>query len=193
MMPGQINNAKQVLAFMFAGNATMTFRSAKTGDRRTYKIRLAEKQNPNDPETYFVKLLNGADNENSYVYMGIIRNDKFRTTRASKMDMNSVAVKAFVWSLENFQKGVMPESLEVWHEGRCGRCGRKLTVPESIATGFGPECAQYVAQLPVNSEAPATELDKPKVKATVVKPIQNNLFEEVATTSDLNLDNVKEL
>lgn len=31
--------------------------------------------------------------------------------------------------------------LQVWHEGRCGRCGRKLTVPSSIETGLGPECA----------------------------------------------------
>jgi hypothetical protein len=30
---------------------------------------------------------------------------------------------------------------EVYHEGRCGRCNRKLTVPESIETGLGPECA----------------------------------------------------
>ena len=29
---------------------------------------------------------------------------------------------------------------EFWHEGRCGRCGRTLTVPESIASGVGPEC-----------------------------------------------------
>ena len=30
---------------------------------------------------------------------------------------------------------------EFRHEGRCGRCGRALTVPESIDTGFGPHCA----------------------------------------------------
>lgn len=36
--------------------------------------------------------------------------------------------------------GVIPPSLEVWHEGRCGRCGRALTVPESIASGIGPVC-----------------------------------------------------
>jgi len=23
---------------------------------------------------------------------------------------------------------------------RCGRCGRVLTVPESVESGFGPEC-----------------------------------------------------
>ncbi len=34
----------------------------------------------------------------------------------------------------------MPEQLEVWHEGCCGKCGRKLTDAESIARGIGPEC-----------------------------------------------------
>jgi len=29
-----------------------------------------------------------------------------------------------------------------YHEGRCGRCARRLTVPESIINGIGPECAK---------------------------------------------------
>lgn len=31
--------------------------------------------------------------------------------------------------------------LSYYHEGRCGRCRRKLTVPESIINGIGPVCA----------------------------------------------------
>lgn len=31
-----------------------------------------------------------------------------------------------------------------YHEGRCGRCARRLTVPESIINGIGPECAKKV-------------------------------------------------
>jgi hypothetical protein len=38
----------------------------------------------------------------------------------------------------------LPESLEIWHEGSCLRCGRKLTVPESIESGYGPECIKSV-------------------------------------------------
>ena len=29
---------------------------------------------------------------------------------------------------------------KVHHEGKCGRCGRKLTTPESCLRGIGPEC-----------------------------------------------------
>jgi hypothetical protein len=34
--------------------------------------------------------------------------------------------------------------VEFWHEGKCCRCGRKLTVPASIASGIGPECATKI-------------------------------------------------
>lgn len=34
--------------------------------------------------------------------------------------------------------------VEIWHEGKCGRCGRQLTVPESIESGFGPECVKMI-------------------------------------------------
>jgi hypothetical protein len=27
-------------------------------------------------------------------------------------------------------------------EGKCGKCGRALTVPSSILTGIGPECSK---------------------------------------------------
>ena len=34
----------------------------------------------------------------------------------------------------------LEDYIELWHEGRCGKCGRVLTVPTSISTGFGPDC-----------------------------------------------------
>ena len=39
-------------------------------------------------------------------------------------------------------KARIPEHLEIFHEGRCCACGRKLTTPESILSGIGPECAK---------------------------------------------------
>ena len=34
----------------------------------------------------------------------------------------------------------VPDNLRVYHEGKCCRCGRTLTTPESIKKGIGPEC-----------------------------------------------------
>jgi hypothetical protein len=39
------------------------------------------------------------------------------------------------------EKHPLPGSVDVLHSGRCGRCGRTLTTPDSIERGLGPECA----------------------------------------------------
>jgi hypothetical protein len=139
------------LAFMLAGNATMTFVSTKTGVRYTYRIKMADKQ-PMGPQSpaYFVSLLSGPDNNSDYTYLGMIRMTsqdlpRFTLTRASKMNEASTPVKAFRYVLNALASASMPVGVEVWHEGRCGRCGRKLTVPSSIAAGIGPDCAGKAA------------------------------------------------
>jgi hypothetical protein len=39
-----------------------------------------------------------------------------------------------------------PPKTAVWHEGVCGRCGAKLTNPDSIKQGLGPICLGKVSQ-----------------------------------------------
>lgn len=41
----------------------------------------------------------------------------------------------------------LPANVTFHHAGRCGKCARLLTVPESIELGFGPECAGKVFTL----------------------------------------------
>lgn len=135
-------DATDAAAFALAGNAYMTLRSAKTGSRYTYRIAKAD-----DDDRWFVSTLAGPNNEADYVYIGMIGDDRrFRRTKASKMGDDALPVSAFRFFCEQtIASGRMPQSLEVYHEGRCGRCARKLTVPESIESGFGPECAKLAA------------------------------------------------
>jgi hypothetical protein len=137
----QITAAAAAVRFILGGNATFTLRSTASGTRYTYKVKKAE-VDPRYPNsvTWFVSLLSGPDNESDFTYLGIVRDNVFRTTAKSRMNMDSTPVKAFNWSFKNFVQGTTPAQLELWHAGRCGRCGRTLTVPESIASGFGPEC-----------------------------------------------------
>lgn len=145
--PARISEAEKAYQFILGGNATFTLRSQETGTRYTYKVTLAEKR-PGDKEDewqkWFVALLSGPDNQNDFTYLGMIRANQFQLTRASRMKLDSLPVKAFHWTFANLVQHRFPDKLEIWHEGRCGRCGRKLTVPESIATGFGPECAGII-------------------------------------------------
>jgi Family of unknown function (DUF6011) len=122
------------LPFMFAGNATVTIREGQT--RYTYRIRAAK----NNPGIHFVALLTGPDNEDDYTYLGtVFDREVFRLTKKSLWQKTSSPVVIFNRTLNYLVKGLRLD-MEIWHEGRCGHCGRKLTVPESIARGIGPEC-----------------------------------------------------
>lgn len=118
-------------AFALAGNATLTVRSARTGQRFTYKVTARSR-------LYFVGVLTGADNTRDYRYLGTIFSNGFRLTAKSKINADAPSAIAFTWLAQNWES----ERVEIWHEGFCGRCGRKLTVPESIESGIGPVCAE---------------------------------------------------
>lgn len=93
---------------------------------------------------YFVGLLTGPDNESDYTYVGILdaENGRLVLTRKSKYTDNSNPVAWFRYVAANLWKDTEMESdWTVHHEGRCGRCGRTLTVPASIESGIGPVCA----------------------------------------------------
>lgn len=130
--------------FVFGGNATFTIVSKVSGARFTYRVRKCK----NDETLFFVSVLNGADNESSYAYLGTMRKaavTSYKHGRKSKIGETATSSKSVDWFTRHVLSAMtLPESVEFWHEGSCGRCGRKLTVPESIARGIGPECANLM-------------------------------------------------
>lgn len=136
-MRGRLADSESALRFILAGNATITLVSTKTETRYTYKIRRPTKDTP-----HFVSLLTGADNESDYKFMGtIFYETEYRPGWNSKI--GEVAPSSMAWRhfWKFLIKGQISQYMEIWHEGSCGRCGRKLTDPASIADGFGPVCA----------------------------------------------------
>ena len=73
----------------------------------------------------------------------MIKNNTFAWTGKSKVSQEAPSFIGFDFCFKALSAGSM-RGFEIWHEGKCGRCGRKLTVPESIACGFGPECIGMV-------------------------------------------------
>lgn len=133
-----IAGAADARAFLLAGNATFTLVSKKTGVRFTFKVRKAGGGKP----LWWVALLRGPQNEVDFSYIGFIRDGAYMHGRNSKIGSDAPSARAIAFACEallTYER--MPATLEFWHEGRCGRCGRKLTVPESIERGLGPECA----------------------------------------------------
>lgn len=135
-------DASAAAPFLVGGDAVVTFESRKTGARFTYRIRLAEPR-PGDDRAppHFVSVLTGPNNGHDYVYLGCIFGKKvYSHGKNSTIDRSAPSATAFAWVWKHLSAGKMPEGLAVYHEGRCGRCGRRLTTPESITTGFGPVC-----------------------------------------------------
>jgi hypothetical protein len=133
----KLSDGVRARAFILAGDARFTFVSAKTGQRYTYRV-----TQPKDGVPHFVKVLTGPDNETAYTFLGtIFESATYRHGRRSRIGQDASSAKAFAWAWGNIARGILPESLEVWHEGRCCCCGRALTTPESIASGIGPVCA----------------------------------------------------
>jgi hypothetical protein len=130
--------------FILAGNATFTMTSRKSGTRFTYKVRKSK-----DGNCFFVSLLNGNDNENSYRFFGTLFPSEqemvFRHGRPERTPITPDAPSAqgFAWFARNLnQPSNLAANVEVHHEGKCCCCGRKLTVPKSVELGVGPECAE---------------------------------------------------
>jgi hypothetical protein len=140
-------NVQDIKTFSLAGNATLTMVSQKTGTRFTFKVSRAKDKETNEPrDMWFVSLLNGPDNESDFAYVGMINGGgKFNLTGRSRFAPETSCVKAFTFFWRFVSQDVMPPQMDVHHEGRCGRCNRKLTVPESIENGLGPECASKMA------------------------------------------------
>jgi hypothetical protein len=134
-----ITNAHTFRQFATAGRATFTVQSQKTGARFTYRMRKAK---DDGPARFHIGLLTGANNETDYNYVGTYRADGRWFPGRDQTEAPSMRAIAFVCekvlASERFD---IPAGLEIRHEGRCGRCARLLTTPESIDRGIGPECA----------------------------------------------------
>ena len=140
--PGETNMLTK--DFVLAGNAIFTVANAK-GERYTFKV-VHKESTGRFPEAWMAFLLTGPDNTKNYTYMGMVNPNTGAVfhTKASAKFANSLPLKVANWSLNSIVWGgkTLPAGYTAEHAGRCGRCGRMLTVPESIQSGIGPECAK---------------------------------------------------
>lgn len=144
-LSGQLTAAEAALNYILAGNAYFTLRSKKTGTRFTFRAGKPKKAQKNSEDFWYLSLLNGPDNEANYTYAANMKRDALGLhvwhTSKTKVTAEAPSMVAFNWVMDSLMKNHLPTTLEIWHEGRCGRCGKKLTVPESVERGIGPECA----------------------------------------------------
>lgn len=120
--------------FVFAGCAIFTIENIQNGKRCTYKV--AKKG-----ERLFVSALVGPSNTQNYIYIGMAKNKTFTRTKSSNFTEESQQFRGFSWLYQKItKKEELPAIIKFHHAGYCGKCGRLLTTPESVESGYGPVC-----------------------------------------------------
>jgi len=156
---GRITNGNDLQRYLLAGNSRFTIVSAKTRTRYTYRVSLADRWWGDTTDKWFVSVLTSPDD---YTYMCLVFSDyTCKWTRRSKISEDAPSAVAFKYLMNqiiarnnefgrdadgNFAWN-LPTVIEFYHSGRCGRCNRVLTVPESVMNGLGPECAGKVGDI----------------------------------------------
>lgn len=142
-----LKSLDDVSRYVFGGHATFTLVSKLTGERKTFRVESAGEEKPG---CFFVRLLVGPENESAYRYLGFVHPAGLANPSGFALTLNkdrwaAEAGEGFNWMLRHIAKpdgGKFFTQSEFWHSGRCARCGRLLTDPESIAHGLGPKCAE---------------------------------------------------
>jgi len=143
-------NPLRLPVLFFAGRSVLTFRNPATGGHLTVKAtQLKDKEDRKKKlPIFFVNVRIQGDGDTGYVFGGTIFNDTMRMKLSKNATPGSQVEKVMVWlmGMINKPQSLRDRNIAVLHEGRCCRCALPLTHPESINTGFGPDCLSYVMQ-----------------------------------------------
>jgi hypothetical protein len=144
---GQLTTSSDALKFMLAGDARITLVNSDTQRRFTYRISAPSKETAKGGKVRDfaanVRFVSLADNEDTFAFLGTIfvQDRRFVWSRKSHVQMTAPSVVLFHDVFGALTADAVSDNIAIFHEGVCGRCGRTLTVPTSIASGFGPDCA----------------------------------------------------
>ena len=138
---------KALPTLFFAGRAVLTFENLEAGTHMTIKVSQArDKQDRKKLLPLFhvnVSLL--GDRIASYRYAGTVNTEEGNWYLSRKVSPTEQIAQVFRW-LKSVTAD--PETLRgkvnLYHEGRCCKCGLPLTHPESISTAIGPHCLKHM-------------------------------------------------
>lgn len=148
-----MKNKPDVIRYMLSGNSIFTVAN-KGYARCTYRLAKCY-----DKELWFLSVLIGSG---EYVFIGTVYKygDGFALKISVKSNFNETSKPVILFGglireLMNNSLTELTDTMEFYHSGYCGRCGRLLTTPESVSAGLGPECIKMVGIATVTKPAPA--------------------------------------
>lgn len=125
----RITKKEDMITFLFGGKANFSLRSVKTDEFFSYKVKKYH--------TYYRVYSSHGH------YLGRLwRNLHGKVIFFPGEEPEPINVFSSRLPFHWFICHMEDKQVEFWHEGQCGVCARKLTDPESIKRGIGPECAK---------------------------------------------------
>ena len=124
--------------FVLGGKAIFTVSNDK-GEHFTFKI-----NKHREKDMFFANVLSGGNGV--YSYMGLFNKNTHIVHKGAKgMSSTTKSVKVLEWAMKVVDgKTTLPNGYDIQHEGMCARCGRPLTDPKSIKSGFGSTCINKI-------------------------------------------------
>jgi hypothetical protein len=127
-------------------NGFYTIKSGKTSQHRTFKIHTQDDKAAFAPGKRVVSLLTGTENDNPEHYTGFafIDEDGIHVWEKKRAEKNWGIYADMLWtlSLDGAHSKWADKGYTMMMSGRCIRCNRLLTTPDSIKSGIGPICAE---------------------------------------------------
>lgn len=117
-------------------NGKVTIHNPATGQHRTFQIRTQPQDARFAPGQRIVALLNGPDNQSDYQPFGFVTSNGIKVWRKKE----GTVFQTYAKMLDN-PEAFQAKGAEYLFSGKCRKCNRELTVPESIKSGIGPVCA----------------------------------------------------
>lgn len=132
---------EKVKKYILGGNSIFTVQNSETKNRFTYNI----KQGKKNQKLFWVSVLVGTDNMKDYKFIGCFSLEKgYLHSTSSKVTIKAQSVRVIDYYLRKLFNNTLPLNIRTFHLSYCGRCGKPLTTPDSIESGFGPTCIQAI-------------------------------------------------
>ena len=120
-------------------NGTYTLLNSEKHSHVTIKIHTVRKGKLEGKR--IISKLVGTDNENDYMGFGFVHDNDRITIWQSKKDAKLSQIAHILRSLLfEGDASIYSRRVTVELSKRCLRCNRKLTTPQSLKDGIGPEC-----------------------------------------------------
>ena len=137
----QLKDFESIHRFIHGGKGVCTL-EAPFGVHHTYLFLKPSDRDAFPDDVVFVY----AVHESKRFYIGMIEQDKFRLTRNSRFLPDNEITKgaAYIARMATDKNLADKTPMVLYHDGRCARCGRKLTDEDALHVGFGKKCLKYV-------------------------------------------------